>query len=111
PVKVSLDCGSTPPLCPAFGLRLVKGVKNGPSPPWLQRRLIAIGLRPINALVDITNFITYDRGRPLHVFDAAKVHGNLTVRRARNGESLVALDGKRYTLDDTICVIANESGV
>ena len=59
----------------------MRGVKNGPSPEWLQKRLIAIGLRPINALVDITNFMTFDRGRPLHVFDAAKVHGNLTVRR------------------------------
>src|SRR5262249_32003413 len=78
---------------------------------WLQRRLVAIGVRPINALVDITNFITYDRGRPLHVFDAAKVHGNLTVRRAREGESLVALDGKRYLLDPSICVIADERGV
>jgi phenylalanyl-tRNA synthetase beta chain len=111
PVKVTLDFGATPSLCPAFALRLVRGVRNGPSPDWLQRRLIAIGLRPINALVDITNFITYDRGRPLHVFDAAKVHGNLTVRRARDGESLLALDGKRYTLDDTICVIADEQGV
>ena len=111
PVKVTLDFGATPSLCPAFALRLVRGVKNGPSPDWLQRQLIAIGLRPINALVDITNFITYDRGRPLHVFDAAKVHGNLTVRRARDGESLVALDGKRYALDDTICVIADEQGV
>ncbi|HYW61067.1 MAG TPA: phenylalanine--tRNA ligase subunit beta, partial [Xanthobacteraceae bacterium] len=111
PVKVALDFGTTPSLCPAFGLRLVRGVKNGPSPAWLQRRLGAIGLRPINALVDITNFITYDRGRPLHVFDAAKVHGNLTVRRARDGETLLALDGKRYALDPTICVIADESGV
>jgi phenylalanyl-tRNA synthetase beta chain len=92
-------------------LRLVRGVNNGHSPAWLQRRLAAIGLRPINALVDITNFITYDRGRPLHVFDAAKVHGNLTVRRARAGESLVALDGKRYALDETMCVIADEAGV
>jgi phenylalanyl-tRNA synthetase beta chain len=111
PVKVTLDFGTTPSLCPAFGLRLVRGVKNGPSPAWLQRRLVAIGLRPINALVDITNFITYDRGRPLHVFDAAKVHGNLTVRRARDGETLLALDGKRYALDPTICVIADETGV
>ena len=86
---------------PRFALRLVRGVKNGPSPEWLQRRLSAIGLRPINALVDITNFITYDRGRPLHVFDAAKVRGNLAVRRARAGETLLALDGKTYTLDDT----------
>jgi phenylalanyl-tRNA synthetase beta chain len=111
PVKVTLDFGATPSLCPAFALRLVRGVKNGPSPDWLQRRLTAIGLRPINALVDITNFITFDRGRPLHVFDAAKVHGHLTVRRARGGESLVALDGKLYTLDDTICVIADEKDV
>jgi phenylalanyl-tRNA synthetase beta chain len=111
PVKVTLDFGETPSLCPAFGLRLVKGVKNGPSPDWLQKRLTAIGLRPINALVDITNFITMDRGRPLHVFDAAKVHGNLTVRRAKNGETLLALDGKTYTLDQAICVIADENGV
>ncbi len=111
PVKVTLDFGKTPSLCPAFGLRLVKGVKNGPSPDWLQKRLTAIGLRPINALVDITNFITFDRGRPLHVFDAAKVHGNLSVRRANNGETLVALDGKTYTLDEAICVIADEKGV
>jgi phenylalanyl-tRNA synthetase beta chain len=100
-----------PELCPAFALRLVRGVKNGPSPDWLQKRLIAIGLRPINALVDITNFITFDRGRPLHVFDAAKVRGNLAVRRARGGETLLALDGKTYALDDTVCVIADEDGV
>ena len=111
PVKVTLDFGATPSLCPAFGLRLVKGVKNGPSPDWLQKRLTAIGLRPINALVDITNFITFDRGRPLHVFDAAKVHGNLTVRRAKNGETLLALDGKTYALDQGMCVIADEKGV
>ena len=111
PVKVALDFGTTPSLCPAFALRLVRGVSNGPSPAWLQRRLISIALRPINALVDITNFVTYDRGRPLHVFDAAKVHGNLRVRRARDGESLVALDGKQYSLDPTICVIADEKGV
>jgi phenylalanyl-tRNA synthetase beta chain len=111
PVKVALDFGATPPLCPAFALRLVRGVKNGPSPDWLQRRLTAIGLRPINALVDITNFVTFDRGRPLHVFDAAKVRGNLTVRRARPGENLLALDGKTYALDDTMCVIADDDGV
>jgi len=111
PLKVTLDFGKTPSLCPAFALRLVKGVKNGPSPDWLQKRLTAIGLRPINALVDVTNFITFDRGRPLHVFDAAKVHGNLTVRRAKNGEKLLALDGKTYTLDEAICVIADEKGV
>jgi phenylalanyl-tRNA synthetase beta chain len=111
PVGVTLDFGATPSLCPAFALRLVRGVRNGPSPEWLQKRLIAIGLRPINALVDVTNFITFDRGRPLHVFDAAKVRGNLTVRRARPGEKLLALDGKTYALDETICVIADEAGL
>ena len=89
----------------------MRGVKNGPSPEWLQQRLTSIGLRPINALVDITNFMTYDRARPLHVFDAAKVKGNLTVRRARDGETLLALDGSTYTLDPNICVIADEHGV
>ena len=108
PVKVMIE---SPELCPAFGLRLVRGVKNGPSPDWLQKRLKAIGLRPINALVDITNFITYDRSRPLHVFDAAKVNGDLTVRRAKSGETLTALDGKTYTLDQSICVIADAKGV
>jgi phenylalanyl-tRNA synthetase beta chain len=108
PVAVKID---SPELCPAFGLRLVRGVKNGPSPEWLQKRLRAIGLRPINALVDITNFITYDRGRPLHVFDAAKVRGHLSVRRARAGETLLALDGKTYKLDENICIIADDEGV
>jgi phenylalanyl-tRNA synthetase beta chain len=111
PVNVTLDFGDTPPLCPAFGLRLVRGVRNGPSPAWLQKRLRAIGLRPINALVDITNFLTTDRNRPLHVFDAARVKGNLTVRRARPGETLLALDGRTYALDPDICVIADEAGV
>ncbi len=108
PVKVNIE---SPDLCPAFALRLVRGAKNGPSPEWLQRRLTAIGLRPINALVDITNFFTYDRGRPLHVFDAGKVHGDLTVRRGREGESLLALDGKTYPLDPSICVIADQKAV
>jgi phenylalanyl-tRNA synthetase beta chain len=108
PVKVTVEDES---LCPGFALRLVRGVKNGPSPKWLQQRLAAIGLRPINALVDITNFVTYDRARPLHVFDASKVTGNLVVRRAREGETLLALDGRSYTLDSGICVIADDHGV
>jgi phenylalanyl-tRNA synthetase beta chain len=108
PVAVKIE---TPELCPAFALRLVRGVKNGPSPDWLQKRLIAIGLRPINALVDITNFMTYDRARPLHVFDAAKVRGSLAVRRAQDGETLLALDGKTYKLDNNVCVIADQDGV
>src|SRR3977135_292187 len=111
PRKVTLDFGDTPSLCPGFALRLVRGVKNARSPDWLQRRLTAIGLRPINTLVDITNYINFDRARPLHVFDAAKVQGNLVIRRARNGETLRALDGKTYTLDDTMCVIADDTGV
>jgi phenylalanyl-tRNA synthetase beta chain len=108
PVKVTVEDAS---LCPGFALRLVRGVRNGPSPEWLQRRLTSIGLRPINALVDVTNFMTYDRARPLHVFDAAKVKGNLTVRRARDGETLKALDGRVYMLDSGVCVIADEHGV
>jgi len=111
PVNVTLDFGATPSLCPGFALRLVRGVNNGASPEWLQRRLTAIGLRPINALVDITNFMTYDRGRPLHVFDAAKVHGDLVVRRGRTGEQVLALDGRTYTLDETMCAIADDNGV
>src|SRR6516162_9154623 len=108
PVAVKIEA---PDLCPAFALRLIRGVKNGPSPEWLQKRLTAIGLRAINALVDITNFMTYDRSRPLHVFDAAKVRGNLTVRRGRAGETLLALDDKTYTLDESVCVIADADGV
>ena len=98
-------------LCPAFAFRLVRGVNNGASPEWMQKRLRAIGLRPINALVDITNYITFDRGRPLHVFDAAKVSGALPVRRARAGESLLALDGKTHALDESMVVIADDNGV
>src|SRR6185295_14245718 len=111
PVSVTLDFGETHPLCPAFALRLVRGVKNGPSPAWLQKRLTAIGLRPINALVDITNYIAFDRARPLHVYDAAKLKGGVQARLARKGETLKALDGKSYALDETMCVIADEAGV
>ena len=108
PVTVSIEA---PELCPGFALRLVRGVKNGPSPKWLQQRLIAIGLRPINALVDITNYITFDRGRPLHVFDLAKVTGNLVVREARDGETVLALDGREYRMTPGMCVIADDKGV
>lgn len=111
PVSVSLDFGDTPPLCLGFALRLVRGVKNGPSPVWLQRRLRAIGMRPISMLVDVTNYITFDRGRPLHVFDAAKVAGNLVVRRARDGEKILALDEREYELTSEMCVIADDNGV
>lgn len=108
--EIRLDLGDQPQLCPAFALRRISGVRNGASPAWMQRRLTAIGLRPINALVDITNYITFDRGRPLHVFDAAKVRGALTVRMARDGETIEALNGRTYTLDPTMVVIADERG-
>lgn len=110
PTKAKLDFGGKAPFCPAFGLRLVRGVKNGPSPEWLQQRLRAIGLRPINTLVDITNYVTFDHGRPLHVFDARKVKGDLVVRYAKAGETLPALDGKTYMLDESMGVIADDNG-
>ena len=97
--------------CLAFSGRLIRGVKNGPSPAWLQRKLISIGLRPISALVDITNLITYDRARPLHVYDAAKLSGGvLEARLGCNGESVLALDSKTYAITPDICVIADGSG-
>ncbi|AJD39649.1 phenylalanyl-tRNA synthetase subunit beta [Rhizobium gallicum bv. gallicum R602sp] len=110
PVKVKLDLDDER-LCPGFALRLVRGVRNGPSPRWMQQRLLAIGLRPINALVDITNYMTFDQGRPMHVFDAAKVSGNLTVRRAREGETVLALDQREYKLGPNNVVIADADGI
>ncbi|MEX2741342.1 phenylalanine--tRNA ligase subunit beta [Rhizobium mongolense] len=110
PVKVKLDLDDEK-LCPGFALRLVRGVRNGPSPRWMQQRLLAIGLRPINALVDITNYMTFDQGRPMHVFDAAKVSGNLTVRRAREGETVLALDQREYKLGPNNVVIADADGI
>jgi phenylalanyl-tRNA synthetase beta chain len=112
PVTVRLDFAPEDAhLAPVFALRLVKGVRNGPSPEWMRRRLKAIGVRPINALVDITNYLTFDRARPLHVFDAQKVKGDLIVRRAMSGEELAALDGRAYRLDPDNLVIADEAGV
>jgi phenylalanyl-tRNA synthetase beta chain len=112
PVGVRLDFAAPEAhLAPVFALRLVRGVKNGPSPAWLQDRLRSIGLRPINALVDVTNFLTFDRARPLHVFDARKVKGDLVVRRAREGEELLALDGRTYRLESEMVVIADDAGV
>jgi phenylalanyl-tRNA synthetase beta chain len=97
--------------CPLFVGRYIRGVKNGPSPAWLQQRLKSIGLRPISTLVDITNFITFAYARPLHVFDAKKVHGNITARLARDGETLEALDNKTYALNAAMTVIADDAGV
>ncbi|NTJ65001.1 phenylalanine--tRNA ligase subunit beta [Agrobacterium rhizogenes] len=107
-LKIDLDDIS---LCPGFALRLVRGVKNGPSPKWMQQRLAAIGLRPISALVDITNYMTFDQGRPMHVFDAAKVKGNLVVRRAKDGETVLALDEREYKLNPSNVVISDDNGV
>jgi phenylalanyl-tRNA synthetase beta chain len=97
--------------CPIFAGRLVKGVKNVPSPKWVQDRLKAIGLRPISALVDVTNLIAHDRGKPLHVYDADKLAGDLQARLAKDGETILALDGKTYALDPEICVIADDAAV
>ena len=107
--KVIID-GDTLDGCPLFCGRIIRGVKNGPSPQWLQDALRAIGLRPINFLVDVTNFFTYDRNRPLHVFDMAKVTGDLRVHRAKGGEELLALDGKTYALQPGQMVISDANG-
>ena len=119
PIRVRIEA---PEMCPVFAGRLIRGVKNGPSPEWLQRRLTAIGLRSINRLVDVTNLVAYDRCRPLHVYDAAKLVGSEIVVRggqlsegaegiaAGTHEHLIALDGKTYTVDPSMCVIADAAG-
>jgi len=107
PVDIKTD---VPGACPAFAGRVVRGVKNGPSPEWLQNQLKAIGLRPISALVDITNFITYDRARPLHFYDVAKLKGGITVRMGA-GETFDALDDKTYTATADDVAITDESGL
>ncbi len=111
PVGVRLDFDAeTADACPLFVGRMIRGLRNRPSPAWLQRRLTAIGLRPISALVDITNFVTYDRARPLHVFDVDSLAGDIHVRLARPGEALAALDDKGYDLDADMTVIADDDG-
>ena len=117
PVAVEI---AAPELCPYFAGRLVRGVRNGPSPAWLQERLRSVGLRPINALVDVTNFLSLDRARPLHVYDAGHLVGSkLVVRHGlhaagvegeRGDEHLIALDGRRYDLTSAMCVIADAGG-
>ena len=111
PVAIELDFPKdATSACSSFAGRYLRGVKNGPSPQWLQARLKAIGLRPISALVDMTNYITMDRGRPLHVYDANKIKGAIRARLGKPGETFLALDNKSYTVDDTMCVIADDSG-
>lgn len=110
PIDVKIDLPEdAKDACSQFAGRYVRGVKNGPSPKWMQDRLLAIGLRPISALVDITNYSTFDLGRPLHVFDADKVSGDITARLGRKGEKLLALDGKEYDIDEEMCVIADDA--
>ena len=111
PIDVTIDDDTREDGCFVFAGRLIRNVKNGPSPEWLQQRLRAIGLRPISALVDITNFFTYDRNRPLHVFDADKVTGNLRVHRAQGGETLIGLDEKEYTFSAGQVVISDDNAV
>lgn len=112
PVPIALEFpDGAASACPVFAGRVVRGVRNGPSPQWMQDRLKAIGLRPISALVDITNYVSYDRGRPLHVYDAARVSGTIRARLGRSGESFLALDGKTYEVDEEMCVIADDDAV
>lgn len=103
------DEGNSP--CPYFTARTVRGIKNGPSPEWMHKRLNAIGSKPINALVDITNYVSFDLGRPLHVFDAAKLQGNVGARLAKTGEGFTALNEKDYDVNERMTVIVDDSGV
>ncbi len=112
PVSVSLQFDAqTKDACPLFLGRMITGVKNGPSPDWLQQRLKSIGLRPISLLVDITNYFCIGLSRPLHVFDADKLKGNIHVRLAKPGETLAALNGKTYELTESMTVVCDDSGV
>ncbi|MEO0865024.1 MAG: phenylalanine--tRNA ligase subunit beta, partial [Pseudomonadota bacterium] len=111
PVTVTID-DDTLDRCPVFFGRVIRGVTNGPSPQWMQDRLRAIGLRPISFLVDVTNYFTYDRNRPLHVFDADKIEGSaLRIHRAKGGECLTGLDEKEYTFDTDMTLISDSEGV
>jgi phenylalanyl-tRNA synthetase beta chain len=110
PKKIALDfTPENKDACPIFAGRLIKGVKNGPSPKWIQERMKAVGLKPISALVDVTNLIAQERGRPLHVFDGDRLSGNLHARMAKDHEQVLALDGKTYVLDSETMVIADDS--
>jgi phenylalanyl-tRNA synthetase beta chain len=108
PIEIRTD---DPEGCPAFYGRVVHGVRNGASPAWLQQRLKAVGQRPISALVDMTNYVMLSYGRPLHVYDLAKLRSALVARRARAGEEVLALNGKTYALDETMTVIADDAAV
>ncbi len=112
PVDIRLEFpGDDATACPCFAGRYIKGIKNGPSPTWMQKRLKAIGQKPINAVVDVTNYISIDRGRPLHVYDADKLVGAIRARLGRAGEEFLGLNGKAYACDETMCVIADDRAV
>jgi len=106
--KSSIDVKIEDDTCPIYTGRYIRGVKNGESPDWMKKALVAAGLRPISALVDITNYLNIAECRPLHVFDADKVTGNITVRPANEGEKMMALDDKEYTLSPEVCVVADD---
>ena len=108
PVEIRIE---DPDGCPAFYGRTVRGLTNGPSPEWMQRRLKAAGQRPISALVDITNYVMLDLGRPAHAYDLQELKGAVSARRARDGEKVLALNEKEYLLDSTMTVIADEAQV
>ncbi|QDP19572.1 phenylalanine--tRNA ligase subunit beta [Sphingomonas xanthus] len=108
PVAIRTD---DPEGCPAFFGRTVRGISNGASPDWMQRRLVAAGQRPISALVDITNYVMIDLGRPAHAYDLSELTGAVSARRAREGETVLALNGKQYELDSSMTVIADEAQV
>jgi phenylalanyl-tRNA synthetase beta chain len=110
PIELNFPTGAGN-ACPVFAGRVIRGVSNKASPAWLQRRLRAIGLRPINAAVDVTNYISYDRARPLHVYDADKLQGLIMARLGKPGESFLGLDGKAYEVDESMCVIADQARV
>jgi phenylalanyl-tRNA synthetase beta chain len=109
PIDIELDFpAEARDACPCFAGRYIRGIRNGAAPAWMQQRLKAVGLRPINAVVDVTNYISLDRGRPLHVYDADKLVGTIRARLGRKGERFAGLDGKTHEVDDTMCVIADD---
>ena len=97
--------------CSAFGSCLIKGIKNIESPQWLKDKILALGQKPISAIVDITNYVMFDLNRPLHAYDADKINDSIIIRNSKKGESFEALDNKKYTLQDNMCVISDKSGV
>ncbi|RCL00645.1 MAG: phenylalanyl-tRNA synthetase beta chain [Candidatus Tokpelaia sp. JSC188] len=110
-MKIKIESNDEEPLCLGFAWRVIKDIKNGPSPEWIQHRLTSIGLHPINSLIDIINYLTFDRGYPLYTFDADKINNNLTIRLGRKGEKVLALNDKEYILSSKNCVIADDNNV